>query len=84
MLTGCSPMIYKALPTALVLDRLNLLFIYNVRHVGLCNKPKNWQSGKNKEIVKSGDQSHAVHTESDAEAKFLPMKQVQNRNRKWT
>lgn len=49
----------------LALDRLNLLFIYNARHVGLCNKPKNWQSGKNKAIVKSGDQSQAVRIERD-------------------
>lgn len=68
MLTGCSPVIYKALPKALALDRLNLFFIYNARHVGLWNKPKNWQSGKNKAIVKSGDQSQAVRMESDADA----------------
>lgn len=76
MLTGCSPVIYKALPKALVLDRLNLFFICNVRHVGLCNKPKNWQSGKNKAIVKSGDQSQAVRMESDAVST--------TENRRWT
>lgn len=66
MLTGCSPVIYRALPKALALDRP--LFIYNTRQVGLCNKPKNRQSGKNKTIVKSTDQSRAVHIESDADA----------------
>lgn len=68
MLTGCSPVIYKALPKALALDRLNLLFIYKACLVALCNKPKNWQSGKNKAIVKNGDQSQAVCMESDADA----------------
>lgn len=68
MLTGCSPVIYKALPKALAFDRPHLLFIYKARHVGLCNKPKNWQSGKNKAIVKSGDQSQAVCMESEADA----------------
>jgi len=52
MLTGCGPVIYKALTKAKHTGRIYLMFIiYNMRHFGLSNKPQKWLSGKKNKTI---------------------------------